>query len=94
MLNSFIDFLRKKSVFLSELPSTLRVPGHGGKPTIDGLQIEDASVDDIAFAIQGLEYESANIGGQLHALRKLHDLARHRGALGTDKVSEIFGTEV
>jgi len=93
MLNTFIDLLRKKSVFLSELPATIRVPGHGGKPTIDGLQIEEASVDDIAFAIQGLEYESANIGGQLHALRRLHDMARNRGALGTDTVSVIFGGE-
>lgn len=93
MLNSFIDFLRKKSVFLSELPATVRVPGHGGKPTIDGLQIEDASVDDIAFAIQGLESEVSQIGGQLHALRKLHDLARNRGAIGTDKIGVIFGGE-
>ncbi len=93
MLNSFIHFLRKKSVFLSELPSTIRVPGHGGKPTIDGLKIEDASVDDIAFAIQELEFESANISGQLHALRKLHDLAGNRGALGTDRVCVIFGQE-
>jgi hypothetical protein len=93
MLNTFIDLLRKKSVWLSDLPATIRVPGHGGKPTIDGLQIEEASVDDIAFAIQGLEYESSAISGQLHALRRLHDLARNRGALGTDTVGAIFGGE-
>jgi hypothetical protein len=94
MLKIFIESLRKKSVFLSELPATVRVPGHGGKPSIDGLQVEDASVDDLAFAIQGLESELSHIGGQLHALRKLHDLARNRGAIGTDKVGEIFGGEV
>ena len=93
MLNSFIDLLRKKSVWLSELPATIRVPGHGGKPTIDGLHIEEASVDDIAFAIQGLESEASIISGQLHALKRLHDLARNRGALGTDTVSAIFGGE-
>lgn len=93
MLKIFIESLRKKSVFLSELPATIRVPGHGGNPTIDGLQIEDASVDNIAFAIQGLELEASQIGGQLHALRKLHDLARNRGAIGTDKVGVIFGGE-
>ena len=93
MLNSFIELLRKKSVWLSDLPATIRVPGHGGKPTIDGLQIEEASVDDIAFAIQGLEYESSAISGQLHALKRLHDLARNCGALGTDTVSAIFGGE-
>ena len=94
MLKTFIEALRKKSIFLSELPATVRVPGHGGKPSIDGLQVEDASVDDLAFAIQGLESELSHIGGQLHALRKLHDLARNRGAIGTDKVGEIFGGEV
>ena len=93
MLNSFIDLLRKKSVWLSDLPATIRVPGHGGKPTIDGLQIDEASVDDIAFAIQGLEYEASAISGQLHALKRLHDLARNRGALGTDTVGTIFGVE-
>jgi hypothetical protein len=93
MLNTFIELLRKKSVWLSDLPATIRVPGHGGKPTIDGLQIEEASVDDIAFAIQGLEYESSAISGQLHALKRLHDLARNRGALGTDTVGAIFGGE-
>ena len=94
MLKTFIEVLRKKSVFLSDLPATVRVPGHGGNPSIDGLQIEDASVDDIAFAIQGLESEVSHISGQLHALRKLHDLARNRGAVGSDKVGVIFGGEV
>jgi hypothetical protein len=93
MLNSFIDLLRKKSVWLSDLPASIRVPGHGGKPTIDGLHIEEASVDDIAFAIQGLESEASIISGQIHALKRLHDLARNHGALGTDTVSAIFGGE-
>jgi hypothetical protein len=93
MQNICIESLRKKSVFLTELPATVRVPGHGGNPTIDGLQVGDASVDDLAFAIQGLESELSPISGQLHALRKLYDLARHRGAIGTDKVGEIFGGE-
>ena len=94
MLKNIIESLRKKSVFLSELPATVRVPGRGGNPTIDGLQIEDASVDDLAFSIQGLESELSHIGGQLHGLRKLHDLARNRGAIGSDKVGVIFGGEV
>lgn len=91
MLKTLIDTLRKKSLSLSDLPATIRVPGHGGEPTIDGRRLEDASVDDIAFAIQGLESEASRILGQLNALRKLHDLARSQGALGTDKVIHIFG---
>jgi len=94
MLKTSIESLRKKSISLSDLPATVRVSGHGGNPTIDGLQIEDASVDDLAFAIQGVESELSHIGGQLHSLRKLHDLARNRGAIGIDKVGVIFGREV
>ena len=93
MFKTLIESLRKKSVFLSELPVTIRVPGHGGNPTIDGLQIADASVDDIAFAIQDLESQLSDICGQLGSLRKLHDLARKRGAVGTDKVVVIFSKE-
>ena len=94
MFKTLIESLRKKSIFLSELPVTIRVPGHGGNPTIDGLRLVDASVDDLAFSIQGLESELSDICGQLSALRKLHDLARKQGAVGTDKIGEIFCREV
>ena len=93
MFKTLIESLRKKSISLSELPDTGRVPGHGGNPTIDGLRLVDASVDDLAFSIQGLESELSDICGQLGSLRKLHDLARKRGAVGTDKVAVIFNGE-
>ena len=70
------------------------MPGHAGQTEIDRLPLDQASVDDLAFAIQGLEARSSEISCQLHSLRRLHDLARARGALGTDKVTEIFGGEV
>lgn len=94
MLKTFIESLRKKSMSLSDLPASVRVPGHGGNPTIDGLRLEDASIDDLAFAIQGMESELSHICGQLSAMRKLHDLARARGALGADKIAAIFGGEL
>jgi len=94
MLKNPIEALRKKSVFFYDLPATIRVPGHGGNPTIDGLQIEAATVDDLAFAIQGLDAQLSLICGQLGAVKKLHDLARASGARGTDKVGAIFSVEV
>lgn len=94
MLKTILESLRKKSMSLSDLPETIRVPGHAGNPTIDGLNIEAASIDDLAFAIQGLEDELSDICKQLNALRKLHDVARNRGAIGTDKIGEIFAVEV
>ena len=94
MLKTFIEALRKKSISLSDLPEAIRVPGHGGRPTIDGLRLEDASVDDLAFAIRGISDQTSLLLSQESALRRLHDLARNRGAIGTDKVGEIFGVEV
>jgi hypothetical protein len=94
MFKTLIESLRKKSFSLSDLPETIRVPGHGGRPTIDGLRLEDASVDDIAFAIRGMSDQTSLLLSQESALRRLHDLARNRGAIGTDTVSAIFGGEV
>ena len=94
MLKTFIESLRKKSISLSDLPDTIRVPGHGGRPTIDGLRLEDASVDDLAFAIRGISDQTSQLLQQESSLRRLHDLARSRGAVGTDTIKEIFGGEV
>ena len=94
MLKTFIETLRKKSIALSDLPETIRVPGHDGRPTIDGLRLEEASVDDLAFAIRGIADQSSVLHFQESVLRRLHDMARSRGAIGTDKVGDIFGAEV
>lgn len=93
MFKSIIESLRKKSLSLSDLPETIRVPGHGGQPDIDGLRLEDASVDDLAFAIRGIADKTSILISQESALRRLHDLARARGAVGTDTVARIFGGE-
>ena len=94
MLNPLLESLRKKSILFAALPETVRIPGHGGKPSIDGLHLAAASVDDLAFAIQGLDQEITGVIRQLSALKCLHDQARIRGALGTDTVGMIFGQEV
>ena len=94
MFKNIIELLRKKSLSLSDLPETIRVPGHGGNPTIEGLKLEDASVDDLAFAIRGISEQAGVLLLQESSLRRLHDLARSRGAVGTDTVSKIFGGEI
>ena len=76
MFKNLIESLRKKTLSLSDLPETIRVPGHAGQTEIDRLPLDQASVDDLAFAIQGLEARSSEISCQLHSLHRLHDLAR------------------
>ncbi len=94
MINLFIEALRTKALSLANLPTTIRVPGHGGKPTLEDLRTDDATVDDLAFALQGLEQQFSKLLDQSTALRRLHDMARARGAIGTDTVIEIFGGEI
>jgi hypothetical protein len=45
--------------------------------------IDEATVDDIAFAIQALNDEMDMLYRRSSALRSLHDKARRAGALGS-----------
>jgi hypothetical protein len=46
-----------------------------------------ATVDDIAFAIVAAERESSAALGRASALKRLHNLAREAGAIGTDRAA-------
>jgi hypothetical protein len=89
---SLFDFLRKQSsLYLADLPESVRIPSHDGSRPDDVIRpVLDATIDDIAFAIQGLEAESRAIHRRLGALRDLYDLARKHGALGNTSVSDAF----
>ena len=94
MFKNLLPSLRKKSFVMEDLPETISVPSYGNKPEVPALNIEIATVDDIAFAIRELDQKSTAIYTQISSLRRLHDLARRRGAVGTDKVADIFEGEV
>lgn len=49
----------------------------------------DATLDEVAFAIQTLSAESASIHRRRSALDSLYLLARERGCLGSDTVGVI-----
>lgn len=49
----------------------------------------DATLDDIAFAIQALGAESAAIHRRRNALDSLYSLAREHGSVGSDLVGDI-----
>jgi hypothetical protein len=87
-----IDLLRKQpAMFLSDLPETIRIPALGDNRADEVVRpLEDASVDDLAFAIQGMETESRAHHRRLQGLRDLYDLARKRGALGITTVATAF----
>ncbi len=80
----FLEALRKSSFALESLPGEIAIPA-----IYEGVKAESkplllATVDDIAFAQQGLNKSLSRIVEQIESLRRLHDMARGLGAKGAD----------
>jgi hypothetical protein len=82
---SALKKLHKAHFGLGSLPETIRVPASPGHDAIDAKPIIEATLDDIAFALRGLEAEFNAIGDRMHALRKLSQIARDTGGVGADR---------
>ncbi|MFN3946115.1 MAG: hypothetical protein ACK4K7_14410 [Allosphingosinicella sp.] len=77
--------IRKRHYALETLPDTIVVPLLGETRSEQAIKpIEEATLDDIAFALLGVEAEFSAVGDRLHALRKLYGLARQAGARGSE----------
>lgn len=89
---TLLELLRKQpEMYLRDLPETILIPAlDGNRPDETVLRLEDATIDDIAFAIQGLESEARVIHRRLSSLRDLYEMARRRGALGMTTVADAF----
>ena len=86
--------LRKTLSFHSaHLPDAVRIPANGTTRPDEVIRLlPDATIDDIAFAIQGTEVECTAIIRRSGALKELYDAARKRGALGTTTVADVFSS--
>ena len=85
--------LRQRHSALQSLPDTITVPSLGARrPVAVVRSIEQATLDDIAFAMRGVEAEFNAVGDRLAALRKLYGLARQAGALGADRTLDAAVT--
>lgn len=86
--------LRKNMSFYSpHLPDAVRIPANGTTRLDEVIRsLPDATIDDIAFAIQGTEAQCSAIIRRLSALKDLYQAARTRGALGTATVAEVFSS--
>jgi hypothetical protein len=83
--------LRKRHFALDALPDTIAIPALDARQRPATVKtIEDATLDDIAFAMLGAEAEFNAVGDRLHALRKLYGLARQAGALGADRAVDAI----
>lgn len=87
-----IEKLRQRSEWgMRDLPEIIRVPALEGHRTQEAVvPLEESTIDDLAFAIIGLEAQVTEMRRPLIGLRELYDQARKRGALGTSTVAEVF----
>lgn len=77
--------VRKRHHSLAALPDAIVLPARGethGSPASKPLI--DASLDDVAFAVRGVEAEFDALSDRLYALKKLYRLARDAGGVGAD----------
>ena len=81
---SKLDVLRKSGYSLSNLPDTVCIPAQPELREEAVKPIEAATLDDIAFALIGLQARSSEIYRETEALRVLYDMARKTGAVGAD----------
>lgn len=90
--NAWMLRLRKNMSFHSaHLPDAVRIPANGTTRSDEVIRsLSEATIDDIAFAIQGTQAECSAIINRLSALKDLYEAARTRGALGTATVAEVF----
>lgn len=71
MSETSLNRLRQK-FWLSPLPDSISVPAIGDHIAAAVRPIDEASVDDVAFAIHGLNQQMSALSGQMEALKKLH----------------------
>lgn len=90
--SSRLQTLRKRHFALQSLPDQIDIPAIGTRSEIAAKPIEDATLDDLAFAVGTVEAEFNAVGDRLHALRKLYGLARQVGALGADRAVDAVAS--
>jgi hypothetical protein len=77
-----VEALRREH-WLKSLPDTITVPVTGGDGVVITKRLADASVDDVAFAINDLRRTTGRVLRIANDLQSVLDLARDAGAVGT-----------
>ena len=92
---SLLERLRQqRPLYLKALPDTIRVPAFADhRPDEVDHPLVYATLDELAFAILGVEAESRAVMRRLSSLRELCDLARRRGGVGAMTLTDVFGDE-
>jgi hypothetical protein len=86
----FLEALRKSSFSLESLPDVISIPPVSDADEPESKPLILATVDDIAFAQQGLNKALSRIVKEMESLRQVHDMARGLGAKGADYTLEFL----
>ena len=70
--------LRKAHYALEDLPDAVTFPKHPARESDAPLPLEEATVDDIAFAIVAADQESIAASNRASALKRLRDHAEQK----------------
>ncbi|WP_297505444.1 hypothetical protein [Ferrovum sp.] len=84
---TLLDQLKKQHPYPFEALPAL-IPTDGTE-----VAIEDATLNQITFAVIAMEDEVRPIRIRMNALRELYDLARKRGALGAHRIGDTFANK-
>ena len=91
--STIVAELRQKHHGFDALPDVLSVPAvPPRRPHGATLPIQEATLDDVAFATAAVEAEFNAVGDRMHALKRLYRLGREAGALGAERaVAAVLG---
>lgn len=82
--------IREIHFMLEALPDTIVIPVHGKEQAEQIVKpISEATLDDVAFALRGLDAEFSAVSDRLHALKKLYQMARDAGAVGAECALDV-----
>jgi len=90
MFKSKLTKLLKDEYLTRDLPKEITVPALGAIPETSIKNLEDATLDDLAFAAQALDLEVGAIYKRLSAIRELYTEARAKGALGAENIVDAL----
>lgn len=77
---------RRCSYSLSHLSDIVRIPAHAG---VRNEAIKTATLDDIAFALLGLQEQSSEIHREIESLRAIYEIDRKSGAVGAEIAFDV-----
>lgn len=83
----------RESTWLGAIPETISVPARGDTPART-VPIEQATIDDIAFALLPLNRDRSDLTRTICALEEVVSMARNQGAAGVDTAISAAAREM